>query len=87
MERRTRRGRSFYGCENYPNCDYTTWDRPQTETCKSCGSFLLKHSYRNGRAITYCSNDACETRKDHPINAELEKAKKRAEAKAKGEDK
>ena len=83
VERRTRRGKSFYGCENYPNCDYTTWDAPQAENCKSCGAFLLKHSYRNGRAILYCSNDACETRKDHPINAELEKAKKRAEDKKK----
>ena len=87
VERRTRRGRSFYGCENYPSCDYTTWDAPQQETCKSCGAFLLKHSYRNGRAIVYCSNDACETRKDHPINAELEKARKRAEAKAKESEK
>lgn len=83
VERRTRRGRSFFGCEKYPECDYTTWDVPQTETCKSCGAFMLKHSYRNGRVLMYCSNDACETRKDNPINAELEKAKKRAEAKAK----
>ncbi len=83
VERRTRRGRSFFGCEKYPECDYTTWDVPQMETCKSCGAFMLKHSYRNGRVLMYCSNDACESRKDNPINAELEKAKKRAESKTK----
>ena len=82
VERRTRRGRNFYGCENYPECDYVTWDAPQKEVCEKCGSFLLKHRYRNGRAMLYCSNDACETRVDHPINKELEKARARAEAKA-----
>ncbi|MBQ7479013.1 MAG: type I DNA topoisomerase [Selenomonadaceae bacterium] len=82
VERRTRRGRNFYGCENYPECDYVTWDAPQKEVCEKCGSFLLKHRYRNGRALLYCSNDACETRVDHPINKELEKAQARAEAKA-----
>lgn len=81
VERKTRRGRSFYGCRNYPDCDYTTWDQPQKETCPKCGAFLLKHHYKNGRALLYCSNDACETRVDHPINKELEKIRQRAEAK------
>ncbi len=81
VERKTRRGRSFYGCENYPECDYTTWDAPQQKVCETCGAFLLRHRYKNGRVLLYCSNDECETRKDHPINAELEKARKRAEEK------
>lgn len=81
VERKTRRGRNFYGCKNYPDCDYTTWDQPQKETCPKCGSFLLKHHYKNGRALLYCSNDACETRVNHPINKELEKMRQRAEAK------
>ena len=51
------------------------------ETCEKCGSFMLKHHYKNGRALLYCSNDACESRVDHPINKELEKARARAEAK------
>ena len=86
VERRTRRGRVFYGCENYPDCDYTTWDTPQKETCEKCGSFLLKHHFKNGRGMLYCSNDACETRIDHPINKELEKMRQRAEAKKKREE-
>lgn len=86
VERRTRRGRTFYGCENYPDCDYTTWDTPQKETCEKCGSFLLKHHFKNGRGMLYCSNDACETRINHPINKELEKMRQRAEAKKKREE-
>ena len=81
VERRTRRGRTFYGCENYPDCDYNTWDQPLQEKCEKCGSFLLKHHYKNGRGLTYCSNDDCESRVNHPINKELEKIRQRAEAK------
>lgn len=81
VERKTRRGRKFYGCKNYPACDYTTWDQPQQETCPECGAFMLKHHYKNGRALLYCSNDDCQTRIDHPINQELEKMRQRAEAK------
>ena len=81
VERKTKRGKVFYGCKNYPECDFVSWDMPLKENCKTCGSFMLKHNYKNGRFITYCSNDECETRVDHPINKELEKLKKKAEAK------
>lgn len=81
VERKTHRGRNFYGCKNYPECDYTTWDQPLKENCPKCGAFMLKHHYKNGRALLYCSNDACETRIDHPINKELEKMRQRTEAK------
>ena len=80
VERRTRRGRTFYGCKNYPDCDYTTWDTPLKDTCPKCGSFMLKHHFKNGRTLLYCSNDACDTRIDNPINEELEKIRKRMEA-------
>ena len=83
VERRSRRGRVFYGCANYPKCDYVTWDQPQKEKCPKCGAFMMKHRYKNGRAILYCSNDDCETRVNHPINKEIEKMrKKQAEKKA-----
>jgi len=81
VERRTKRGRVFFGCKNYPNCDYVTWDTPLKETCPTCTSFMLKHHYKNGRALLYCSNEACETRVDHPINKELEKLREKAAAK------
>lgn len=82
VERRTKRGKSFYGCKNYPACDFVTWDTPQKDVCPACGAFMLRHNYKNGRFLLYCSNDGCETRVDHPINQELEKIKKKAEAKA-----
>ena len=79
VERKSRRGRVFFGCDRYPECDYTTWDEPQKETCKTCGAFMQKHRYRTGRAILYCSNEACPSRIGSPIEKELARQKKRAQ--------
>ena len=42
--RKTRKGRIFYGCENYPNCDFTSWKKPIKDKCPSCGGLLV---YKN----------------------------------------
>lgn len=39
--RRSRRGRKFYGCINYPECDFTCWDEPAAKDCPECGRFLV----------------------------------------------
>lgn len=36
-ERRSKKGKAFYGCENYPDCDFVVWDRPVPEKCPECG--------------------------------------------------
>ena len=36
-ERRTKRGKSFWGCVRYPACDFSTWNRPVPDTCPECG--------------------------------------------------
>lgn len=76
VERRTKRSKTFYGCKNYPTCDFMTWDIPLKENCQTCGAFMLRHNLKNGRFSTLCSNEACATR---PIVAEkkvVDKAKK-----------
>jgi DNA topoisomerase-1 len=40
-ERKTRRGRVFYGCVNYPECDFTSWKRPLPQRCPVCGGLLV----------------------------------------------
>ena len=82
VERRSKRGKHFYGCRNYPECDFVSWDMPLKENCEVCGAFMLKHNYKNGRFITYCSNEECTSRIDHPINKELEKNKKKTQEQA-----
>ncbi|MGH7656607.1 MAG: type I DNA topoisomerase, partial [Gemmatimonadales bacterium] len=53
-ERRTKRGKSFWGCMNYPDCDYSTWNRPVAETCPACGFLgMEKKSTRSeGETLT-----------------------------------
>ena len=41
VERRTRKGRIFYGCSNYPECDFTSWKRPIPTPCPNCGGTLV----------------------------------------------
>ncbi|MGE5223150.1 MAG: DNA topoisomerase, partial [Omnitrophica WOR_2 bacterium] len=41
VERKTRKGRTFYGCANYPNCDFTTWKQPIPTPCPECGGLLV----------------------------------------------
>lgn len=79
VERRTRRGKIFYGCKSYPACDFVTWDTPMTDTCEKCGSLKLRHHFKSGRGLVYCTNEDCETRVNHPINKELERQRKKAE--------
>ena len=40
IEKKTKKGKIFYGCNNYPKCDFATWDEPINETCPDCGSIL-----------------------------------------------
>ena len=41
VERRSKKGRLFYGCSEYPDCDYVSWNRPVSEKCPSCGELLV----------------------------------------------
>jgi DNA topoisomerase-1 len=54
QRRGKKRGRVFYGCSNYPTCDFTVAQRPLTEPCPECGELLLA-SGRNGARCTACS--------------------------------
>ena len=55
LERSSRRGRTFYGCGNFPDCTYASWDRPLNRPCPVCeGPFLAEHTGRNGRKSLSC---------------------------------
>ncbi|HEX9401122.1 MAG TPA: type I DNA topoisomerase [Anaeromyxobacter sp.] len=66
-EKRSRRGRTFYGCSSYPNCDFVAWDRPRNEPCPKCGSVYLldKYSKKTGPFVA-CSNKECDYRREAP---------------------
>ncbi|MBI3395725.1 MAG: type I DNA topoisomerase [Spirochaetia bacterium] len=58
VQRATKRGRPFFGCNRYPECDYSTWDKPSGEVCPKCGKILLEKSSREKGKYTACS--ACD---------------------------
>ena len=76
VERKTKRGKIFYGCQNYPKCDFMTWDIPLKENCQSCGAFMLRHNLKNGLFSTLCSNETCVTRPVIPEKKVIDVAKK-----------
>lgn len=55
VERSSRRGKVFYGCSNYPDCDFATWDRPLNQACPSCeGPYLAEHANRRQEVTVRC---------------------------------
>jgi DNA topoisomerase-1 len=63
-ERRSRRGKTFYGCTTYPKCDFVSWDKPRAEKCPLCDNAWLvdKYSKRDG-AVVACPNKECGYRR------------------------
>jgi DNA topoisomerase-1 len=54
VERRSKRGRTFYGCANYPKCDFVLWARPLPQPCPNCGAIITAE--RDGKAkCTSCT--------------------------------
>jgi len=58
VQRATKKGRPFYGCNRYPECEFSSWDRPTGELCPKCGKILLEKSSREkGKYIACASCD------------------------------
>ena len=71
IERKTKTGKVFYGCEKYPECDFTSWDKPLNETCSKCGAMLVEHTDRSGKKKNYCLNPECADAR--PVRAAVTK--------------
>jgi DNA topoisomerase-1 len=64
VERRSRKGRTFYGCANYPKCDFVSWDRVIPEPCPVCGSYVVAKTRRGGQVRLECAAD-----KEHDVSS------------------
>jgi len=59
VKRKSKKGRVFYGCSNYPDCEFISWDEPVEEECPECeNNFLLRKSTKKETKL-YCSNEDC----------------------------
>jgi len=56
-ERKSRKGRTFYGCANYPACDFVSWDRVAAERCAVCGDYVVEKPRRGGNVSYICHTD------------------------------
>lgn len=61
--KKTKKNRKYLGCENYPKCDFMTWDMPAGENCPQCGSFMVK-KYSGKKVILKCTKEGCNFEKE-----------------------
>ncbi len=59
VRRRSKRGKTFYGCSRYPECSFTSWNQPTAETCPVCGSYLVRRRTRKQGEELVCSAKQC----------------------------
>ena len=60
VERKSKRGKTFYGCSQYPDCDFVLWHKPVSQACPQCGApfTLIKTTKRTG-AVRFCNDKEC----------------------------
>lgn len=63
IKRKSKRGRVFYGCSEYPACDFVLWNQPVDKKCPVCGSIMIVKYYKKGPDKIFCSNAECENHK------------------------
>ncbi|MFN2515748.1 MAG: type I DNA topoisomerase [Pyrinomonadaceae bacterium] len=79
--KKSKRGKLFYGCGTYPDCDRVYWDKPVAEACPKCNApFLLEKTTKKQGTFRYCANTECGYRSNEPSSGprssgELVKAK------------
>ena len=61
VERKSRRGKTFFGCSNYPDCDFVLWNRPVPDACPLCNApFTLVKTTKRAGTVRFCSKEDCK---------------------------
>lgn len=63
LVRKSKKGKKFFGCSNYPNCDFVSWFEPTNEKCEKCGSYYVKKYNKTKGEYVECSNPECKNKK------------------------
>jgi DNA topoisomerase I len=63
VERRSKRGKTFYGCNRYPECDFVAWGKPLPERCPECGGSYLIEKFLKAGPVAQCPNAECKFKK------------------------
>jgi DNA topoisomerase I len=70
VERRSKRGKTFYGCNRWPDCNFVTWGKPVQEKCPECGSPYMVEKWLKAGAVLQCPNADCKHKQ--PVLAPVE---------------
>ena len=70
LEKTSRKGRKFYGCERYPDCDFVSWEMPVEQKCPKCGGYMVLKRGRKGESYYLCANENCRERVAAPASEE-----------------
>lgn len=57
--KRSKRGREFYGCSNYPKCDFVSWDKPVQTPCPKCNGLMVERQIKNKGLFKVCIKEDC----------------------------
>jgi DNA topoisomerase-1 len=61
VERKSRKGKVFYGCSNYPDCDFVLWNKPLPDACPMCNApFTVVKTTKRSGTIRFCTNEDCK---------------------------
>ena len=63
-ERRSKRGKTFYGCTRYPDCSFVAWAKPVDEKCPECGSAYMTEKYLKAGPVLQCPNNECKYKRE-----------------------
>jgi len=66
VERRSKRGKTFYGCNRYPDCDFVAWNKPIPEQCPECSSPYLLEKWPKSGPQAVCPNPECKYKRELP---------------------
>jgi DNA topoisomerase I len=71
VERRSKRGKTFYGCNRYPECTFVAWGKPIQEKCPDCGSSYLIEKWLKAGPVAQCPNGECKFKKALVVPVEV----------------
>jgi DNA topoisomerase-1 len=66
VERRSKRGKTFYGCSRWPDCNFVAWGKPVAEKCPECGSPYMIEKWLKAGPVWQCPNAECKHKQDAP---------------------
>jgi len=71
IERRSKKGKTFYGCNRYPDCTFVAWGKPVAQKCSECGSPFMVEKWLKAGAVWQCPNPECKHKVEAPVAPEV----------------